>query len=104
MVETDFAELVDHHGGVGERRIFQKAVAEAGLAGAEEAGGHRQRKRRAGSPGRWSRGGYRRAAHCADGVAATGFGLGFGLGFAAGSAAVAGFAGAALASPVAALV
>ena len=45
MVERDLAELVDDDGGLGERRIFQQAVEQRGLAGAEKAGEHRQRDR-----------------------------------------------------------
>ena len=38
MIETDLAELVDQHGGVGERRVLQQPVEQRRLAGAEEAG------------------------------------------------------------------
>ena len=48
MVEADLAELVDQHGGAGERRVFEQAVEQAGLAGAEEPGEHREGQRRAG--------------------------------------------------------
>ena len=43
MIETDLAELVDDHGGLGERRVAQQPVEQRGLAGAEEAGEHAQR-------------------------------------------------------------
>jgi len=42
MVEADLAELVDDHGGFGERGVAHEAVEQRGLAGAEEAGEHRQ--------------------------------------------------------------
>src|SRR5262249_53466969 len=83
------------------------AVEQAGLAGAEKAGQHRERKGRAWLPARGWSSGRRRIAHCGACVAATGFGLGFGFGLAAGSAVAglleSGLAGAALASPAAGL-
>src|SRR3982075_381587 len=58
MVEADLAELVDQHGGVGERRVIEHPVEQRGLAGAEKAGQHRERKGRdrttgAGRRGHW---------------------------------------------------
>ena len=47
VVEADLAELVDDHDRVGERRIAQEPVEQRRLAGAEEAGEHGQRDRRA---------------------------------------------------------
>ena len=52
VIEADFAELVDQHGGVAERRVLQQAVQQRGLAGAEEAGEHRDRDRRGRARGR----------------------------------------------------
>ena len=40
VVEADLAEFVDDDGGVGERRLFEQAVEQRGLAGAEKAGEH----------------------------------------------------------------
>ena len=45
MVDRDVAELVDDDGRVGERRILQQPVEQRRLAGAEEAGQHRDRYR-----------------------------------------------------------
>ena len=44
MVEADLAEFIDDDGGLGERRVADQAVEQRGLAGAEEAGQHRERK------------------------------------------------------------
>ena len=89
MIEADLAELVDQHGGVGERRIAQQRVEERGLAGAEEAGQHRQRhwRRRAALRGAAVRHWFASGQGCglaAEGTAAVvaGFfltGAGFGL-------------------------
>ena len=38
VIEPDLAELVDHHGGVGHRRIAQRAIEQRRLAAAEKAG------------------------------------------------------------------
>jgi hypothetical protein len=38
VIEADFAELVDHHRGIGHRRIAQRAIEQRGLAAAEKAG------------------------------------------------------------------
>jgi hypothetical protein len=43
MVEADVAELVDQHGGTGERRVAQQPVEQRGFAGTEEAGKDGQR-------------------------------------------------------------
>jgi hypothetical protein len=40
MVEADLAELVDDHGGLGQRGIRHQALEQRGLAGTEEAGQH----------------------------------------------------------------
>ena len=45
VVEADFAEFIDDDGGLCERRIADQAVEQRGLAGAEEAGQHRERQR-----------------------------------------------------------
>jgi len=45
VIETDLAELVDEHGGVGERGIFKQLVEQRGLAGAEKTGEHGERDR-----------------------------------------------------------
>jgi hypothetical protein len=43
MIEPDLAELVDDHGGLGQRRVVDQAVEQRGLAGAEKAGQHGER-------------------------------------------------------------
>jgi hypothetical protein len=40
MIEPGLAELVDDHGGLGQRRVVDQAVEQRGLAGAEKAGQH----------------------------------------------------------------
>src|SRR5216683_7555975 len=40
MIEADLAELVDDHGGLGQRRVMDQAVEQRGLAGAEKARQH----------------------------------------------------------------
>ena len=45
MTKADRAELVDDHHRIGERRIAQQPVQQRRLAGAEEAGEHRERDR-----------------------------------------------------------
>jgi hypothetical protein len=61
VIETDLAELVDDDGSIGEPGVAQQAIEESGLAGAEKAGQHAQRKRWA----RRSRG-IARTGHCAS--------------------------------------
>src|SRR5258705_3576054 len=61
MVDADLAEPVDQHSGVGERRVLEQPVEQRGLAGAEKAGQHRERKGRdrttgAGRRGHWGAG------------------------------------------------
>ena len=108
VIEADLAELVDDHRGIGEPGVPQQAIEEGGLAGAEKARQHAQRKRWA----RHSRGIARRG-HCASvrggagwevaaglGLTAATEGLGVGLGVAAGfglSPAIAGLGSAAAA-------
>src|SRR5262245_56415880 len=80
MVEADFAEFVDDHRGFGERGVAEQAVEQGGLAGAEEAGEHRQRN---GFGRAWR---ARRVGHFAcelwsAGVTTMGGGFGFGAGF-----------------------
>src|ERR1044071_6212242 len=89
MIEAGLAELVDDHGGIGERRVADQAVEQRGLAGAEEAGQHGERDRL----GRTELTSGRRRAHrawvvcwAASVLVCDGFGAGFavvllGLGF-----------------------
>ncbi len=44
MVDRDLADLVDDHGGVGERRRGQRAAKQGGFAAAEKPGQHRRRQ------------------------------------------------------------
>jgi hypothetical protein len=44
MVEADLAELVDDDRRLGKRRVLDQPVEQAGLAGAEKPGQHREGK------------------------------------------------------------